>query len=311
MLRGLGEDAAATHLLAKHSELYRPAADKVPTLSYTLARTAGSPDDAVQQVTISYQWTASATTAAEPLVTTTLPSGWQATPPRLTANHGVFAISGPLDHAQNSFTITATSGGITRTQVVTIPAGWRIATGGGKALGWVQNSIYDPAKDRQPLDERLQRGEGMTTPVPFPLGEPAAWRLYVASNDHTGLNQVGSVDLAAVTFFKHGHQAFGARWIYSDRERPVTLELSSQAFAGTWSLGVHLNGKPAYEGKLAGEPGGKASAAASLAKGWNFLVFKSSFIQWQWQFAITLRGQAGDDLGDLRYSTKPPASSGP
>jgi lysophospholipase L1-like esterase len=311
MLRGLGEEAAATQLLARHSDLYRPAADTFPTLSYSLTRAVGSPDDAVQPFTISYQWTASTTTTAEPLVTATVPNGWQVTPARLTANHGIFKISGPLDHAQNAITLTATSGDLTRTQVVTIPAGWRIATGGGKALGWVQNSIYDPATDRQPLDERLQRGEGMTSPVPFPVGEPAAWKLYVANNDHTGLNTVGSVDLAAVTFFKHGHQAFGARWIYSDRERPVTLELSSQAFAGTWSLGVHLNGKPAYEGKLAGEPGGKASAAATLAKGWNLLVFKSSFIQWQWQFAITLSGQAGDDLGDLRYSTKPSDSSGP
>ena len=124
-------------------------------------------------------------------------------------------------------------------------------------------------------------------------------------------DRTGSVDLAALVFFKlfkHSQLAYGARWIHSDRERAVNLERGSQEFAGTWSLGVWLNGKPTYEGKLAGEPGGKMTSATTLQKGWNLLLFKSTFIQWQWQLSIQMTGQDGDDLSDLRYATKPPAA---
>lgn len=305
MLRGLGEEAAATHLLAQHASLYRPAAGAFPTLSYSLLRVATLPDDEMPRFTVTYQWTSTVTTTA-PVVTPVLPSGWTAEPASLTAEAGRFTFSGPLDHAQNTITLTATSGSETRTRSLTIPAAWRIVSGRGKAAGWVQNSLYDPAKDRQPVEERLMRGDGLTAPVAFPAGDPAAWSLNVASNDYTGLNRDGSIDLAAVVFFTHGQLAYGARWIHSEHERAVTLDLGTQGFAGTWSLGVWLNGTPAYEGRLANEPGGKVAAAAVLRKGWNLLLFKSSFIQWQWQFAIQLNGQAGDDLSDLRYATRPP-----
>jgi hypothetical protein len=125
------------------------------------------------------------------------------------------------------------------------------------------------------------------------------------------LNRPGSVDMAAVVFFRYNQQAYGARWIHSDKDRPVILNIGSQSFAGTYSLGVWLNGKPAYEGKLMGEPGHKATSLATLQHGWNLLVFKSTFIQWQWQFSIDLAGQEGDDLADVRYSTKPPETKTP
>jgi len=49
----------------------------------------------------------------------------------------------------------------------------------------------------------------------------------------------------------------------------------------------------------------------ALRRGWNLLVFKSTFIQWQWQFSIELAGHEADDLADLRYATKPPAANAP
>jgi hypothetical protein len=173
-------------------------------------------------------------------------------------------------------------------------------------LGWIQNSTYDPSKDRQPLDQSLIKGEGLSAPVAFPVGNPAPWTLYVASNDYTGLNRPGSVDMAAVVFFRYNQQAYGARWIHSDRNRPVNLDLGTQSFAGTYSLAVWLNGQPAYEGKLMGEPGHKMASTATLQRGWNLLLIKSTFIQWQWQFSIEVTGYEGDDLSDLRYATRPP-----
>ncbi|CAN5888450.1 hypothetical protein BH11VER1_BH11VER1_00030 [soil metagenome] len=305
MLRGLGEPAAAEKLLAAHTNLYQPAADKFPTLSYTLTQAPSSPDEVLQRFTVQFQWTSTVAAQATPMVKPTLPQGWKAVPENLNASKGQFEISGPLDHAENVITLTATSGSETREQAIVIPAGWRIAVGGGKGLGWTQNTNYDPTLDRQPLDESLAKGEGLTAPVVFPVGEPAPWVLHVANPDYTGLNKSGSVDMAAVTFFSFHQQTYGARWIYSERDRPVNVNTGTSCFAGTYSLCVWLNGKAAYEGKLMGEPGRKVTVAASLHQGWNLLVFKSTFIAWQWQFSIDIAGQEGDDLADLRYATKP------
>ncbi len=307
MLRGFGEEAAAAKLLEEHTKLYQPTADKLPTLAYTLTRSAGSPDDEIQHFTVQYQWTSN-TAQTPPLVKPMLPPGWKASPENLSAAKGQFEFSGPLDHAENTIKLTATSGAESREQLITIPAGWRISVGDGKGSGWFQNTTYDPEKDRQPTDETLAKGEGLTAPVPFPVGDPAPWSLQVASPDYTGLNRPGSVDMAGVVFFKHRQQAYGARWIHSDKERLVSLNLGTQAFAGTYSLGVWLNGKTAYEGKLMGEPSHKVTSAAMLKSGWNLLFFKSTFIQWQWQFSIDIAGPEGDDLADLRYATNPPAT---
>jgi lysophospholipase L1-like esterase len=307
MLRGLGEASAAEKLLAKYSALWQPAAGTLPALSYSLTRQAGSPDDERQRFVVDYQWTAAAEQAA-PLVKPALPDGWTATPESLTAAKGRFELTGPLDRARNTITLTATAGRDSREQTIAIPAGWRIASGPGQIRGWTRNSIYDPAQDHQPLDESLANGDGLTTSVSLPKGDPAPWTLYVPSNDYTGLANPGSVDMAAVVFFRHSHQAYGARWIHSDRERPANLNLSTRTFAGMYSLGVWLNGRQTYAGKLRGEPKRKATSAVTLRKGWNLLVFKSTFIQWQWQFAIDLSGQDGDDLDDLRYATRPPAN---
>lgn len=306
MLRGLGEGVAAEKLMAKHASLYQPAADKFPTLSYALVRATGLPDDETQRFIVKYQWTSNATQTV-PLVKASVPQGWKANPESLNATKGQFEFIGPLDHAENIITLTANSGSETRAQVITIPAGWRIAVGRGKGLGWTQNTTYDPSQDRQPLDESLAKGQGFTAPIAFPVGDPAPWTLNVANHDYTGLNKPGSVDMAAATFFTHHQLAYGARWIYSERDRPVNLNIGTNCFAGTYSLGVWLNGKPAYEGKLMGEPGRKVASALSLHRGWNLLVFKSTFIAWQWQFSIDVAGQDGDDLADLRYASKPPA----
>jgi len=301
MLRGLGEAQAAEKLFAQYAGLCKPAADKLPTLSYAVLRSSGSPDDVTQRFTVSYQWTA-AGSQPPPRVQLGVPADWQINPASLTAAQGRFELTGPLDHAENKLTLTASAGAVTREQVVSLPAGWRLAVGGGKLAGWTKNTSYDPAQDRQPLDESLARGDGCTTPVPFSIGAPASWQLAVANNDYTGLSRSGSIDLAAQTFFHYGDQAYGARWIYSPQARPVQLQISTQGFAVNASLGVWLNGQPVYAGKIC-----KTAAADRLRQGWNLLFFRSSFVQWQWQFSIDLAGQAADDdLADLRYATRPP-----
>jgi len=302
MLRGLGEEKVAAQLLAQHSEIYSPAPDKLPVLSYTLARAEGSPDDAVQRFVVKYQWT-SAVSQTPPLVKASVPAGWTAQPESLTSATGEFAFTGPLDHAENILTLSAANNIEKTERSITIPAGWRIAVGQGKGAGWERNTTYDPTKDQQPLDEQLAKGEGLTAPVAFPTGEPGPWKLHVAGNDYTGGNRTGSVDFAAVTFFSYNQQACGARWVFSEKDRPVILTLSSQSFANTFSLGIWLNGQAIFAGKMK-----KETIPTSLRKGWNVLYFRSNFIQWQWQFSIDLIGPQGDPLSDLRYTTKPPSS---
>ncbi|MEA3207620.1 MAG: GDSL-like Lipase/Acylhydrolase family [Chthoniobacter sp.] len=94
MLRGLGEETASAKLLAEHSALYQPAADKFPALSYTLVRTPGSPDDETQHFIVQYQWTSTASQTA-PLVKPSVPNGWKANPESLNAARGQFEFTGP------------------------------------------------------------------------------------------------------------------------------------------------------------------------------------------------------------------------
>ncbi len=305
MLRGLSEEKAATLLLEKHSAAYLPAEGDLPTFSHILTRKPGSPDDATHTFLVEYHWTG----AADPKVTATAPSGWTVKPKTLSGAQGTFELTGPLDRVTNDITLsatataTATAGNLTRIHTFAIPAGWRVSVGQGKADGWVKNSEYDPANDSPPIDEMLAGGEGFTKPVAFPKGEPSPWSLYVATGDYTGGNSPGSIDLAAVDFFRHGSQACGARWIHSDHERPVNLELGTKRFAGMYSLSVWLNGESAFAGKME-----KLIIPVTLRKGWNQLNFRSTFIQWQWQFSIGLVGTDGDELTDLRYATKPSAA---
>lgn len=304
MLRGFGEEQAASKLIEKYSTRFRPAASRATTLSYTLTRFPSSPDDENARFAIDFEWN-STTPEAVPQVKAILPEGWKANPATITAAKSRIECTGPLDRIENRISLVATAGSETREQTVSIPPGWRIAVGAGKGAGWTANKIYDPAKDRQPADETLASGDGFGTPAAFPVGDASAWNLFVASPYYTGWNKPGSVDMAAVGFFKHQDVAYGARWIYSEKERPVNLNLSTQTFATMHSLAVWLNGTLAYEGKLVDEPGRKVTAASRLQKGWNRVLFKSNFIQWQWQFSIDLAGQDGDDLADLRYAIKP------
>jgi len=308
MLRGLGEDQAAAALLKAHSSLFLPPADKLPTLSYTLERLQDSPDDATHRFVVEYRLSGIASSNKAPVVTVTLPEKWKANPKSMTGATGRFELTGVLDRIENHIALDADYGDIHRQQDIVIPAGWRIAVGAGTGRGWKDNTIYDPAQDKTSLDETLAKGDGLNRPVSFPAGDAQPWQLYVASNDFTGLSRPGSVDLAALTFYQFHDLSYGGRWIYSEHERPVSLLLTIQAFAPNYGLCVWLNGKAVYAGKLASEQGRKATAPAQLQQGWNLLVFKSSYVAWQWQFSIDVTGTEKDDLADLRYATT--ASSG-
>jgi len=210
MLRGLGEGDAAAQLLEKHGKTFKPAETQLPTLACALTEQAGSPDEAGRHFTIHYQWTAPAASTAAPVVTPAVPEGWKVTPKSLNGAKGDFQVSGPTDRLINKVTLSATAGDVKKDAEINIPAGWRIAVGGGKGLGWDHtNSIYDPAQDNLPSTHN-SRVTGLfpsrshfrrVTHLPGnPTGRPSTsqattsrgastWRLLLFSNStisHTG-----------------------------------------------------------------------------------------------------------------------------
>jgi len=311
MLRGMGEGDAAAKLLEKYGKFFRPAAEALPTLSYVLTPQQASPDETARRFTIHYQWTPPAPSAGAPVVVTaTLPEGWKATPARLTGASGDFQVSGPLDRLINKVTLNATAGDLKKQTDINIPAGWRIAVGKGKGLGWTQNTNYDPVPDHIPADDLLGKDEAYLKPVAFPMGATPPWQHYIASFNFTGHDDSGSVDMAAVSFFTIQDIAYCVRWIHSDKDRPVDVALGSQTFAGRFSMSVMLDGETLYAGNLSTEPGHKKTVEATLHSGWNRLLVKSSYMAWLWQFYVNLAGKPGDELADLRYTTAPPPPSG-
>ena len=136
-------------------------------------------------------------------------------------------------------------------------------------------------------------------------GEPLKWKRYFATVNYTGGANPDSVDFAAVTHARNFEAGYGARWIQSERDRSVNIELSTQTFAGVMQMGVWLNGAQVYSGLLTGEPGKKKTIAAKLHTGWNTLVFALNHIAWQMQCTVHLAGVGNDSLDDLRYSISP------
>jgi hypothetical protein len=234
------------------------------------------------------------------------PEGSKISPSSFTGAQGDFLVAGPLDHLENKVILDAMAGDLTKQTEIDIPAGWRIAVGGSKCLGWSLNSIYDPVKDHTPLDDLFAQDEAFLSPQTFPTGDTPPWQFYLSSINFTGLNKPGSVDMAAVTFFKIHDLAYGARWIYSEKDRPVDVTVGTQAFASMSAVCVSLNGEALYQGIILKAPGRKVTAEGKLHQGWNRLQFKTTYIQWQWQFSVDVAGKPGDDLSDVRYATAPP-----
>jgi len=183
-------------------------------------------------------------------------------------------------------------------------ARWLVASGLIRK-GWNEHQTLDPALFRGPMEEAIERhGDFIAAPNPA-TGKPLEWKPYHATVDYTGGANPDSVDFAAVTHARNFEAGYAARWIHSDRDRPVNVELGTQAFAGTMQIGLWLNGGSLYSGLLTGEPGKKKTVTAQLHAGWNTLVFALNHTAWQMQCTVHLAGVADDSLGDLRYSIAP------
>ena len=167
---------------------------------------------------------------------------------------------------------------------------------------------FDPKASVSPVDEVIVKGGDFTAPIDCGKNTILTWRKLYPSVNLTGGADPGSIDYAAITNGGTFEGGYAARWIHSDRERPVKLELTTKGLAARIHLSVWLNGNLIYEKDLTQDPqlkeNRKVVVDAVLKKGENTLVIKSNHCNWQWQFAANLFGIDGDSLDDLRYFTK-------
>ena len=225
--------------------------------------------------------------------------GWEVKPVRLGGMEGEFLVVGAPCHLGNDLKLEVVFNGQTLTQEIHIPAAWLVVAGIPRPFWNMQKLTFDAAKVHGPIDEAIEQGSDFTK-LPG-----ASWRRYYSSVNFTGGQVAGNVDFAAVTHAKVFEGGYAARWIFSDHDRPVKVDLSVQAFAGNTHLGIHLNGAEIYGGVLTSEPKRHKIVEARLRKGWNTLVCSSSHMQWQWQHTVEVQGLDGDALDDLRYSAVP------
>lgn len=293
MLEGLGEKEAAKSLVADWMpKLWN---DKEETLSYQVTPESGSesPDSATFRIHYDHRSPGKDGSARIEL---TLPEGWKIVSAENSGASGFFVVEGKPDRLLNKFTLTAGS----KSQIVSIPAPWILGIGNVGGNGW-KGIEFDPQEGALALDENFSRGTGFQDVRELGQGKPIVWKRYFAGIGYAGGNAAGALDLAAVAFFQTNDVCYGARWIFSDRERPVSLQVVTLGISGKNFLTVWLNGGKAWSGIIPLQPD---SVPVELKKGWNSLVFKSNHRQWRWQFSIDLVPQKADDLGDLRVRTQ-------
>ncbi|HEY3328656.1 MAG TPA: GDSL-type esterase/lipase family protein [Capsulimonadaceae bacterium] len=301
MLNGLGDTDAAAKVRDKYEPgLLTAAAPKLPALSWSVAPGLETP--AGTSYRVHYWWRDESPAKASPRVTMTPPTGWKATPLAMSATQGEFTLTGSADKLRNVFTLSASSP-VGNCQVDgAIPAPWRVATGVLNIAAWPSHK-YEPQAGPLPWDEGLAKGEGLGALQTAADGRSLRWTRIYPSADFTGGPNPASIDFVAASAAETFEAGYAARWIYSAKERSVSLKLGSNVFAGNIGLAVWLNGERKYAAVITSEPQKQATIAANLHQGWNFLLAKSNHFTWQWQVSIDIVGVTGDDLTDVRYAT--------
>ena len=309
MLQGLGEDAARQALDAKQlPSLWRAAAPALPALSYALEPLPTALDAPAQKFQLRYWWTTAlpneTATKSSPKISFALPAGWSAEPSTLATPSGTFTLTGTPDHLHNLLSLQGTDGAVTRKIAIDIAPAWRVATANVRQIGWsADNSNFDPAKGHIDADDALSKGENWDKPVELAPNATLNWQRWTPTVNYLGGDKPGDMDFAGVSFFQNFEVGYGARWIYSDRDRSIQFKLDTKAIGDNSHLSLWLNGNSVFEGQLGANKGKVVDA--QLKKGWNALVFKSNHLRWQWQFSIEPVENPQDDWSDLRFSSVP------
>ncbi len=181
-------------------------------------------------------------------------------------------------------------------------APWLVVTGLLNPQAWPANK-FDAQRGRLPFDDLMAQGSISEVKATEPK---LRWQEYRPSVNFTGEADPASIDFTAASFGATHEVGYALRWIHSSKDRPVSLNLSTQAFAGNIGLTIWLNNTELYAKAITDEPKHRIKLESKLHPGWNILTVKCNHLQWQWQVSAALTGVDGETLSDLRYSAQLP-----
>lgn len=230
-----------------------------------------------------------------------LPEGWTAAGTAIQGTEASFSITGVPSRLQTPVTIVAKAGDQVVRQTLQIPAPWRVVCGPDNAGAWTAERKYQPTQGIPFLEAELVAGKHFNEPFAVE-GRSFAWQVNTPSVDYTGGSDPNSVVPFSLTFGSQNDVLYAVRWVFSDRLRPVQIQLSHQTFSATLGFEVWVNGELVLTEDLNRSGKNKVTGQAELTAGWNCLLVRSDHLQWQRQFACALLPVEGDNLDGLRYS---------
>jgi lysophospholipase L1-like esterase len=183
-----------------------------------------------------------------------------------------------------------------------LPTLWQVAAGFARPKAWKNGKTFDLKAAHGSVEEAIEHNALLGVPFRREDGRALDWHIYSSTVNYTGGAAPGSVDFAAISHVQPFEAGVAMRQIYSDFRRPVLLDLSTQAFAGTMNLTVYLNGQIVYCGLITGEPKKRKTVDGVLQSGWNTLAFTLDHVTWQMQCSVELRPAPGNSLAGLRFS---------
>jgi hypothetical protein len=239
------------------------------------------------------------------------PGGWSLKSAEI-AYSGDLVVTADTFQVRNTLSFLESHHGVK--PVIVIPPPWLLA--GGIVHIWREHQLDEKAA-RTAIDDAIEQGKDFTKPIEMAMystsvagyGVPKTvgalkWQRFFPSVDYTGGDAPGNADFQSIVYPHTFETGYGARWVYSDRDRPMRVEVSSAGFTRQTYVQVWLNGKKEYSGQVSDQPKMRTEVQTALKKGWNCLAFRCFHITYFFQCAVTLLpADKADTLDDLRYST--------
>ena len=203
---------------------------------------------------------------------------------------------------------------------VPLPAPWLITA--GPVYFWADHK-FDEKAARTAIDDAIEAGKDLTGPIDVVMhsssdGNPQpnttgklTWHRFFPSVDYTGGDAPGNVDFWSISYPHVFETGYAARWVWSEKDRPVRLVASSKGFTRGTYMQVWVNGKKEYGGEVSEEKDMKKEFAGSLKKGWNCVAFRCCHRSYFFQSDLEMLGVEKDNLEDLRFSVVPKNEKSP
>lgn len=299
VLRGLGFDAAAKQVQenALHEALTKLEGTK-PGISWTITpvtNASAAPLD--RNFRIEWWLTRAPSAGGAPIdMRLNAPPGWKVSSQAPTAAHGEFLVEPKDFHLYNHLDLVATLPDKTLLrQDVQLPAPWRICTGFHSSKRWGFSAPgFEKRASANPADDRISAGEDVAR-ITLDDGKIPEWHYFLPSVNYSAGPVSGSIDFFSIADPHPFDTGYAMRYLYSEKDRPVRLDLSSRIFAGSIDLTIWMNGEKCYSDVITAAPKKQATATTRLAKGWNTLWVKSAHTTFQWQQVVELKGADGND----------------